>query len=81
MQIKLVKVIYDQYLRVEFLGLVIFLIERNLKYLYQESANLALNTVLFLMLWCWCCSLNSPLEGAVPVFFKDYDAKFELNTM
>ena len=38
--------------------------------LNHKSATWALNMVLFKILWCWYCSLNSfqiaPLEGAVP---------------
>ena len=42
----------------------------SVNYLHQESANWALDMVLFLMLWCWSYSLNSSkiahLEDAVP---------------
>ena len=43
-------------------------------YLHQNSANWAINMLLFFMLWCWCCSLNSSqiaqLESAVPALFS-----------
>ena len=55
-------------------------------YLHNNSANWALNMVLFLMLWCWCCLFNlsqiPPSEGAVPASILFYhDANFVQNIM
>ena len=53
----------------------------NLHLICTNKVDRALNMVLFVMLWCWCCSLNSSqiaqLEDAV--FY--YDSKFAQNIL